>query len=74
MSGVLGLAPSPSHIEELALYCLGLDAGIRPHRLEQFILRHQPPRVLQHVAQHGECFGVNKMRSSSPVSRRRHRH
>ena len=45
MSGVLGLAPSPSHIEELALYCLGLDAGIRPHRLEQFILRHQPPRM-----------------------------
>jgi len=37
-----------------------VDVSSRPQRLENLLLRHEPPRVLDQVAQHVECLRCDR--------------
>ena len=50
------LGSAQSACQRTISYGLGLNVGIRPHCLKQFVLCHQPPRVLYQVAQHSKRF------------------
>src|SRR5689334_16407710 len=53
-----GVVPQyPPHVEDFALHCLRLDRHARPHRVEQFVVCHQPASALDEILQYGELRG-----------------
>jgi len=44
-------------IEDDLLHCLWLDESAGRHRIEKFIMRHQPSGVLRQIAQNRERLG-----------------
>jgi hypothetical protein len=47
-----------SEVEDVPLQNLRLDIRIGPHRLEKFVLSHQPSGTIRQIQQNRKCLGL----------------